>query len=73
MRVICVQPFVEIADKTTVQEGVIVRSVQRLDEVLRDIKDASRIVGDESLKTKMEEASKLIKRDIIFAASLYMT
>ena len=30
-------------------------------------------LGDSQLYSKMEEASELIKRDIIFAASLYVT
>ena len=58
---------------TEVQEGIIVRTIQRLDEMLRDVKDAARIIGDPSLKKKMEDASECIKRDIVFAASLYTT
>lgn len=65
------QPFSEITGLTDVQEGIIVRCIQRLDEVLRDVRNAARIIGDEILKQKMEEASSLIKRDIVFAASLY--
>ena len=65
------QPFAEITALTDVQEGIIVRCIQRLDEVLKDVRNAARIIGDEVLKQKMEEASDLIKRDIVFAASLY--
>lgn len=54
-----------------VQEGIIVRAIQQLNEILRDIKDAARLFGDLVLKKKMEEASEAIKRDIVFAASLY--
>uniref|UniRef100_A0A914UWC7 ATP-dependent RNA helicase Ski2/MTR4 C-terminal domain-containing protein n=1 Tax=Plectus sambesii TaxID=2011161 RepID=A0A914UWC7_9BILA len=43
----------------------------RLNEVCRDVRNAARIVGDPSLQTKMEETSTAIKRDIVFAASLY--
>ena len=53
------------------QEGIIVRCIQRLDEVLRDVRNAARIIGDPILYQKMEEASSMIKRDIVFAASLY--
>ena len=53
------------------QEGIIVRCIQRLDEVLRDVRNAARIIGDPILYQKMEEASTAIKRDIVFAASLY--
>ena len=65
------QPFSEITELTDVQEGIIVRCIQRLDEVLRDVRNAARIIGDPVLYQKMEDASKLIKRDIVFAASLY--
>ena len=56
---------------TDVQEGMIVRCIQRLDETLRDVRDAARIIGDPILEQKMGEASTAIKRDIVFAASLY--
>ncbi len=64
-------PFAEITQLTDVQEGVIVRTIQRLDETLRDVKDAARVIGDSVLYQKMDEASTIIKRDIVFAASLY--
>ncbi|XP_077986520.1 superkiller complex protein 2-like [Glandiceps talaboti] len=64
-------PFSEITDLTDVQEGIIVRTIQRLDEVCRDVRNAARIIGDPVLYQKMEEASTSIKRDIVFAASLY--
>jgi len=63
--------FAEIMDLTEVQEGMIVRCIQRLDETLRDVRDAARIIGDPILYQKMGEASTAIKRDIVFAASLY--
>lgn len=56
---------------TDIKEGVIVRCIQQLHETLRDVKDAARIIGDPVLHNKMEEASKAIKRDIVFTASLY--
>lgn len=54
-----------------IQEGIIVRCIQQLNEILCDIKDAAKLFGDLVLKKKMEEASEAIKRDIVFAASLY--
>lgn len=57
---------------TDIQEGVIVRCIQQLNETIKDVRDAARIVGDPTLQQKMEEASNAIKRDIVFAASLYM-
>ncbi|ESO92823.1 hypothetical protein LOTGIDRAFT_232926 [Lottia gigantea] len=64
-------PFAEITKLTDVQEGIIVRCIQRLHETLRDVRNAARIIGDPVLYQKMEEASNIIKRDIVFAASLY--
>lgn len=64
-------PFSEITNLTDVQEGIIVRCIQRLNETCRDVRNAARIIGDPKLGEKMEEASAMIKRDIVFAASLY--
>ncbi|KAK3088659.1 hypothetical protein FSP39_022012 [Pinctada imbricata] len=64
-------PFADITNLTDVQEGIIVRCIQRLHETLRDVRNAARIIGDPILYQKMEEASHMIKRDIVFAASLY--
>uniref|UniRef100_A0A1A7XKA4 Superkiller viralicidic activity 2 (S. cerevisiae homolog)-like n=1 Tax=Iconisemion striatum TaxID=60296 RepID=A0A1A7XKA4_9TELE len=64
-------PFAEIALLTDVQEGTVVRCIQRLDEVLKEVRQAARIVGDVVLGSKMEQASLSIRRDIVFTASLY--
>uniref|UniRef100_A0A3Q2XYG0 SKI2 subunit of superkiller complex n=1 Tax=Hippocampus comes TaxID=109280 RepID=A0A3Q2XYG0_HIPCM len=64
-------PFAEIAQLTDVQEGTVVRCIQRLDEVLKELRQAARIVGDSVLGSKMEKASLAIRRDIVFTASLY--
>ncbi|XP_076455159.1 superkiller complex protein 2-like isoform X1 [Babylonia areolata] len=64
-------PFSEITALTDVQEGIIVRCIQRLYELLRDVRNAARIIGEPVLFNKMEECMTLIKRDIVFAASLY--
>ncbi|KAL2079886.1 hypothetical protein ACEWY4_023679 [Coilia grayii] len=64
-------PFAEIATLTDVQEGTVVRCIQRLDEVLKEVRQAARIVGDSVLGSKMERASLAIRRDIVFTASLY--
>ncbi|XP_059571217.1 superkiller complex protein 2 [Alligator mississippiensis] len=64
-------PFVELARLSAVQEGAVVRGIQRLAETCRDVRGAARVVGDPALGAKMEAAAALIKRDIVFAASLY--
>ena len=65
-------PFADITELTDVQEGNIVRCIVRLDETCRDVRNAARVIGDPVLYQKMDEASVLIKRDIVFAASLYL-
>jgi antiviral helicase SKI2 len=64
--------FNRITDLTDVMEGTIVRTITRLDETCREVKNAAKLVGDPTLYTKMQQAQELIKRDVIFAASLYM-
>lgn len=64
-------PFKHITDLTDVLEGSIVRCIVRLNESCREVSSAARLIGDTSLYRKMEEASELIRRDIVFAASLY--
>ncbi|WOO80266.1 Putative ATP-dependent RNA helicasec [Vanrija pseudolonga] len=65
-------PFSEITNLTDVPEGTIVRVITRLDETCREVRDAARVIGDADLFEKMEAAQALIKRDIVFAASLYL-
>ena len=67
------RPFHEIVSLTDIQEGSIVRTIVRLDETLRDFKTAAKIIGNVDLALKMEQASELIKRDIVFATSLYIS
>ncbi|KAI6153957.1 ATP-dependent RNA helicase [Pisolithus tinctorius] len=64
-------PFDQIMALTDVPEGTIVRVITRLDETCREVRDAARVIGDAELFKKMEEAQVKIKRDIVFAASLY--
>ncbi|KAG9453871.1 hypothetical protein H6P81_006775 [Aristolochia fimbriata] len=66
-------PFADICELTDVPEGLIVRTIVRLDETCREFKNAASIMGNSALYKKMEEASNAIKRDIVFAASLYVT
>ncbi|RWW29811.1 hypothetical protein GW17_00005648 [Ensete ventricosum] len=66
-------PFADICELTDVPEGLIVRTIVRLDETCREFKNAASIMGNTALYKKMETASNAIKRDIVFAASLYVT
>lgn len=66
-------PFYDICQLTTAAEGSIVRCITRLDETCKEVRNAARIIGDSELYTKMEQASQIIKRDIVFATSLYVS
>lgn len=65
--------FKNICELTDVQEGSIVRCITRLDELCREIRNCARVVGNPTLYRKMEAASTTIKRDIVFASSLYVS
>lgn len=65
------QSFAEIIQLTDIQEGIIVRCIQQLNETIQDVKDAARIIGNPALHKKMEDASNTIQRNIVFTASLY--
>lgn len=64
--------FNEILLITEEQEGIIVRCIQRLDEVLRAVKAACKLIGYPDICEKIEIANQSINRDIVFAASLYV-
>ena len=66
-------PFSNICELTLAQEGSIVRCITRLDELCREVRNCARVVGNPTLYRKMEVASTAIKRDIVFASSLYVS
>ncbi|GJP39407.1 hypothetical protein CLOM_g23781 [Closterium sp. NIES-68] len=66
-------PFADICPLTNVAEGTIVRTILRLDETCREFRNAARLLGNAELMATMEAGSAAIKRDIVFAASLYVS
>ena len=64
--------FGEVCKMTDIFEGSIIRCMRRLEELLRQMVQASKSIGNTELENKFSEGIKLIKRDIIFAASLYL-
>merc|ERR1711920_329770 len=56
--------FKHIMNLTDIQEGSIVRTIVRLDETCREVRNIARIIGNPSLYQKMELASESIKRDV---------
>ncbi|KAH6559863.1 hypothetical protein BASA60_000428 [Batrachochytrium salamandrivorans] len=64
--------FADICRMTDVFEGSIIRSMRRLEELLRQMVCASKNIGNSDLEAKFSEGITKIKRDIVFAASLYL-
>jgi antiviral helicase SKI2 len=56
----------------TLVEDSIVRAIVWLDPCCRELMDAARVMGDTALFALMKAASGLIRRDIVFAASLHV-
>eukprot|EP00316_Scyphosphaera_apsteinii_P000204 CAMPEP_0119305162 /NCGR_PEP_ID=MMETSP1333-20130426/6223_1 /TAXON_ID=418940 /ORGANISM="Scyphosphaera apsteinii, Strain RCC1455" /LENGTH=1076 /DNA_ID=CAMNT_0007308185 /DNA_START=71 /DNA_END=3301 /DNA_ORIENTATION=+ len=63
--------FADLCGMTDAYEGTIIRTMHRLEELLRQLIDAAKVVGNEDLQTKCEEARRLLVRDVVFAQSLY--
>ena len=52
-------------------EGSIIRTLRRLDELIKQVATATKKIGNEILAKNIEEASKLINRGIVQTKSLY--
>lgn len=64
-------PFKFIMEITDIPEGNVVRIINMVNEALSDLAKAAKIMGCLAVSEKFEQAMELIKRDIIFASSLY--
>lgn len=64
--------FRELCTMTEIFEGSIVRCMRRLEELLRQMVQASKTIGNIELEDKFNHAIKIIKRDIVFSSSLYL-
>ncbi|ORD94329.1 SK2L2 [Enterospora canceri] len=64
--------FAEICKGTNVFEGSIIRSFKRLEELLRQLSSAATVIGNNELVNLFGQGIYLIKRDIVFANSLYI-
>ncbi|CAL1538051.1 unnamed protein product [Lymnaea stagnalis] len=64
--------FSEVTQLTDVQEGVIVKCIQTLHDVLARVKAAGELIGNQTLVVKCQAAMTSIRRDIVFATSLYL-
>ncbi|CAB3374078.1 Hypothetical predicted protein [Cloeon dipterum] len=64
--------FAQICKMTDIFEGSIIRCMRRLEEALRQCVQAAKTIGNAELEAKFTEGIRLLKRDIVFAASLYL-
>ncbi|RFU36181.1 hypothetical protein B7463_g170, partial [Scytalidium lignicola] len=64
--------FAEICKMTDVYEGSLIRLFRRLEELLRQMAQAAKVMGSDELATKFEESLTKIRRDIVAAQSLYL-
>ncbi|KAL8003220.1 putative Helicase superfamily, ATP-binding domain, ATP-dependent RNA helicase Ski2 [Plasmopara halstedii] len=64
--------FSQICKMSDAYEGTIIRCLRRLEELLRQLTLAAHSIGDVELEKKFDEGRKKLKRDIVFAASLYL-
>lgn len=64
--------FYEIMNQCDLYEGSVVRVIRRLEELVRELTLAAKIIGNQELEEKLSEGRAKLKRGIVFAASLYL-
>jgi ATP-dependent RNA helicase DOB1 len=64
--------FADLCKMTSIFEGSIIRCMRRLEELLRQMCSAAKSIGNSDLENKFAEGINKIKRDIVFANSLYL-
>lgn len=67
LTVVCVQ-----SKMTNAYEGSLIRLFRRLEELLRQMAEAAKVMGSEELREKFEVSLSKIRRDIVSFNSLYL-
>lgn len=64
-------PFFQLTDQF---EGNLIRVFRRLGELLRQMTQAAKVIGDSELQEKFQKASEMLERpnSVIFCSSLYL-
>lgn len=57
---------------TDVYEGSLIRMFRRLEELLRQMAQGAKVMGNTELEEKFEAALLKLKRDVVAAQSLYL-
>mmetsp|Transcript_4888 Transcript_4888/g.10357 ORF Transcript_4888/g.10357 Transcript_4888/m.10357 type:complete len:131 (-) Transcript_4888:472-864(-) len=64
--------FEQLCDMTDLFEGSLIRAIRRLSELLDELQSAAKAIGNDELYKKLDEGTRSIRRDIVFASSLYI-
>ncbi|GMM35769.1 ATP-dependent RNA helicase [Saccharomycopsis crataegensis] len=64
--------FTQICKMTDVYEGSLIRMFKRLEEMIKQMIDAAKTIGNADLEKKMDKALELVHRDIVSSGSLYL-
>lgn len=64
--------FVEVQKLTKAYEGTTIRTLRRLEELVRQITTAAKSIGNHELEEKFAKGGEMIRRDIVFCSSLYL-
>lgn len=64
--------FIEVQKLTETFEGTTIRTLRRLEELVRQVAAAAKAIGNHELQAKFEKGDELLKRDIVFCSSLYL-
>merc|ERR1719487_2360948 len=64
--------FAEIIKLTNMFEGELVRNIKRCEEILKQIVDAIKSVGNSNLVKLMKNSLKLLCKGLCFTTSLYI-
>ncbi|KAH6657648.1 rRNA-processing arch domain-containing protein [Truncatella angustata] len=66
------KPFAEVCKMTDAYEGSLIRLFRRLEELMRQMAEAAKVMGSDELSGKFKASLDLVKRDIVSAQSLYL-
>lgn len=64
--------FSQICKLTKVYEGSLIRLFRRLEELMRQMAEAAKVIGNQDLEEKMTKGIELIHRDLVSVESLYL-
>ena len=64
--------FIDVQKLCDTYEGTTIRTLRRLEELVRQLSCAAVAVGNMEMKAKFDKGSELLKRDIVFCNSLYL-